>query len=203
MNSHMPHNGENQLYVEKLPKYLIGTTTPSKYWEPIISWFCRLMAATLMILGVKHIINYGFAHPDVDLVLWGGSALLLYLSELRGRRERKIAKPLKIFENGIEVYAPLYQRLRGFDGFIPIEDIDSIRVERRDSFQLVERGKMVRLSWAPLELKITLKNGKEYLTGLKPPGEIMTVAQILKERLNVAVMDTGEGLGRVEPFIQG
>lgn len=203
MTAYVLNQCRTPLYVERPPKFLIGTTTPRRYVIPIRTWFCRIMAFVMTITNIDLTVRYGANVLGMELTLLFGTTFLLYYSEIRGGKDRKAANPLKLFENGIEIYPSFSQRLRGFNGFIPIEDVNSIHVERRDSFQLVERGKMVRLSWAPLELRIKMKDGTEYLTGLKPPDEIMAMAQILKERLNVAVIDTGEGLGRVEPLVQG
>lgn len=202
MSSRMSYRNEKQLYAEKLPKFLIGTTLSAKYAIPIFSWFCRIMSIVMIALFIDLILTYGFTMFSMEILLIGASTTLLWFSEIKGGKERKSAKPIRIFEDGIEIYASFYHRLKGFDGFIPVEGIDSIHVERRDSFQLVEGGGMIRLFWAPLELKIKMKDGTEYLTGLKPPSEIMAMVQILKERMNFPVIDTGEGLGRTEPLVQ-
>ncbi|WP_147654218.1 hypothetical protein [Methanomassiliicoccus luminyensis] len=188
------------LFEEKLPKYIIGTTEGSKYEHKFDRWLYRSIAAVAIFL-ILLLMPYGFRPYSILVLMIVLATCMLYASEVQGNKFSRSAKPIRIFADRIEVYASLYQRLKGFNGAILVKDVDWVHVERRDAYQLVKRNDMVRLRWAPLELRIKLNDGTEYLTGLKSPAEILAMAQVLKEKLNISVVDTGEGLGRVEPYM--
>lgn len=189
------------IFVEEKPWKILGTNLAEAWQLETLYWGLRavwivgtvFLGYLILVTGLKEEGDLLFA---VVLVL--AIALTIFIAEINSRVDRRSARPVRIYRNGIELHVFLYKRLFGKRGYVPKENIDHLEILRYPIAQNLETGQSIVWKEAPIEIVVHTKDERRLPTGPKLPAEIMKIADILHEKWGVPVDDKGKGAGKAE-----
>ncbi len=194
----------NLIYAESIPPMILKSSMHSYRGVMANVMFMRLMAVIFIGGAIYFYFIYDAQHPPAyrlfvyTLILIGG-VLMFFVSEFVMRLYRESSYPVKIFSNGIQLYAYTYQKLKGWGGFIPRDDIIKFKVIRGNGYFYSPTPKTLdKYREAPIEMTIFLKNGEKKHIEMRFPPEVLKMRDILRSNWQMEVEDGGEGLGTVE-----
>ena len=154
------------LFVKNVPFYLLEGHIKLEQ-VMIEQWVVRAFATSSVVVIIYSLLTDPWNGPFIPLFTSLVVITILVMSrvsEYDCENSRKAGTPIELYSDGIKVYMPLLKRLRGQKSFIPKDIIASIEVIRSDSVQVYKDGRNMRLLWAPLQMKIATKDGREYTT---------------------------------------
>lgn len=202
-NSDCRIKGE-MLFEERLPTFVLDTTLKTHLQIMIFIWFCRLGTLILIGLAIDLVVNdSGTVRYVVAIAGTIAISLLIWATEWHCRKDRLASVPVRLYSDGIKMYAFLYQRILGFSGFIPRSEVQSIEIVRGKMKQSVDNRRDLVWEDAPVGYMVVTKKGKRYPSGPKPPGQVIAMTEAIKEKWNVPVIDPGEGRGRMTKYLDG
>ena len=192
------------LFEEQLPPFVLDSTLQNHLQVMSFVWLIRMGVISILIL-MGNLVIYGGEDVRYVAAIGGGSGivLLLWVSEYHFRDMRLASTKTRLRSNGIEMYTFLYQRLLGFDGFVPRDEVTLIEVVRGKLRQNVNNRSDLLWEDAPIGFVVITVRGKQYRSGPKPPGQIITLTEAIREHCMVPVLDKGIGIGRMTKYMDG
>jgi hypothetical protein len=133
-----------------------------------------------------------------------GVILVIFVTEWSMRKDLVSSIPVRLYSNCIKMHAFLYERLLGFNGCIPIDQIDRVEIIRGMMNQQIDRNYR-HILWlgAPISYLVITKDEKKRSSGLKPPGQVVAITDAIRERWKIAIIDPGQGIGEMIEYNKG
>lgn len=118
---------------------------------------------------------------SVTTILMGTIALVLtiYATEVVSPRSRRMSYPVRVWSKGVEVHTSFLEKIRGYPGFVPKEDISRLIVRR---INVNVEGTMQEM---PTNLKLALANGKVLDLGRRNYHELDKMIVLMKDKYGV------------------
>lgn len=182
--------GRKVLYRDEPSEYVFGTLYGSFQQIVLHMWLSRIMAIALIAItsGLYLLFN------ELPIIVLIGVAisllLLIYESEIYKRKDLYSATPIVIYDNGICLYSSPIRRLMGFNGFVPRDEIVSIKVRRRSVYEMCSEGKSkkaIRWNDAPVEFTVRTKNGKKRWSGKRHPYKISEITNVMSTAWGIPI----------------
>jgi hypothetical protein len=192
------------LFTETIPPYIPGTRFSSSAQTRGFVWGLRVAVMALIVLFAAAL-SIGTTSSIALVATLFGIFLVSMVSETMAVKLIKSATPIELFSDGIRMPTLYYERLLGLNGFIRHEDIDFIEILRKDIYQMMIFRNARGIKWldAPVIMVVHLKNGKKLSSETKVPGQILAMAEILKNRFGIDVRDKGTGRGGMVRYENG
>ncbi len=192
------------LFEEWLPPFVLNSTLRNHLQVMSFIWFIRVGVIFILIL-VGNLVIYGGEDVRYVAAIGGvlGVVLLLWASELHFRDMRLASTRVKLRSNGIEMYAFMYQRLLGFDGFVTRDDVASVEIVRGQLRQSVDYRSDLLWEDAPIGYLVVTTRGRRHPSGPKPPGQVIAMSEAMRMHWKVQVLDNGTGRGRMTKYVDG
>jgi hypothetical protein len=166
----------------------------SERWLFLVLGFCFILMSIFFILRGSGQIGA----ISIAVILAALALLMIINSEAGHFMIRRSAHPIRIYSDGIEVFASPKQKRKGSDGFIEKDKIDSIwiRRERDGNEEWFARYPIMRLGFAEkelmtrgfTELMLSLKNGEVYHSGAKPIDTLDNLLEVLRDRWGMNII---------------
>lgn len=195
---------DETIYLEELPPFVLGSSLKSHLQILIMHNIFRLGIIIMVVLSIPLLMGGKEDVLNVFIPLSGlAISLCLIWSEWYIRDHRRSSVPIKIYPDRIVLYSFIYERILGYNGSIKKEEIERIEIKRGALTQNVERGKTFFWEDAPVAFYVVLRNGRRRYSGLRNPGRVVAITDLLRERWGIPVIDEGEGWGSVKKFFNG
>jgi len=197
---------DDLLLEERLPEFVLEMTIKTHSQVIFAVWSFR--AIYIITLFLIMIIVTGDSVNDVKIVAVGpgglGVILAVLATEWLMRKPRIASVPVRLYSNHIKMHVFPYERLLGFNGCISVDEIERIEIVRGSMKQRINRQyRYIQWEDAPIRYEVITKNGKRHSSGLKPPGQVIAITDIIKERWNVPIIDPGQGVGKMIEYNKG
>jgi hypothetical protein len=159
-----------------------------------IQWSIRIISYSITILILAWLIVSNTSGQLMIII-----ASIIPFAEVFLFFERIKFKMIKIYTNGIEVYASFFQRRKGFSGFIKKDDILSVTVSSE------YKGRIRKNSNKPNSVtygfSINTLYGKSYNSGPKGPERTKTMVAIMQKNFDIFTVDDTRYVDYVIPII--
>jgi hypothetical protein len=194
------------LFEEHVPEFIPNMNLQTHSQVIFAVWSFR--AIYIITLFLIMIIVTGDSVNDVKIVAVGpgglGVILAVLATEWLMRKPRIASVPVRLYSNHIKMHVFPYERLLGFNGCISVDEIERIEIVRGSMKQRINRQyRYIQWEDAPIRYEVITKNGKRHSSGLKPPGQVIAITDIIKERWNVPIIDPGQGVGKMIEYNKG
>jgi len=196
------------IFKERPPRYVFNGEHLERSTLLTVQWVARLMTIGAILAAIFLIfIHKPIPGENLSALYLGDSLLCLaavifyYKSEVSIQKQLDGNTRLEIFEDGITIPSRLHRRLIGISNVISKDEIDHFEIVRGSGYQYVANRNGVHWVDSPIDIKIVLKNGKKLHSGYKPPNTVQAVMSVLKDRWNISIIDSGQGLGRGRRYI--
>ncbi len=119
-------------------------------------------------------------------------------SEYRYINDSLSSRSLLVFSNGLEIPPIYFRKYTKRRGFIEKRGIDHIEIRNRKRF-VADFGEKDAYAWhdAKVEFVVHLRNGRKRRSGMRPPGTIRDVVDLMKKEWGVPVVDNNPSKGYV------
>lgn len=197
---------ENEpLFEEHLSKFVLDMSVKTHQQVMCFIWFFRMCTAGLIItMGYLAIFGTDVVRYIASYVGGMGIILMLFASEYLMRKNRIASTAVRLYSDHIEMHSFLYEKLLGFNGHVPRENVERIEIKRGKMWQRLNRQyRFIFWEDAPICYDVITKKGKRHTSGLKPPGQVIAITDIIREKWNVPVIDNGTGLGKMVEYDNG
>lgn len=186
---------------ERLGPYILGSGFHSHKEVVTRLWLFRGIVILVFLLATSSsVVGIG----DVTTpVIYTGLAILLLIIEYLFKDYLPASIKNQLYAQGIIVYPSFRKYLLGFNGFIPKEDVASLRIIRGQIYQRTNDLRLMKWTNAPIKYVIVTSKGGRYSSGLKPPGQVIAMTEAISLNWKVPIIDKGDGLGQLYEYVDG
>jgi len=206
-----PPISENTLFTERLyDAYLPGGRIT---YHKLLLGAYALRATSILLMGLmmasilfEQLTPQGFdtSFIVVDIAMLLAIILMIIYGEYVYINGGLSSRPLKLYENGLEIPPLYFRKFIKDSGFIRKEEIEYIELKRHRSFSITySRGAGVVWRSSPIEFIVHLKNGSKRSSGKRPFEVIHYAVNDMNNRWGMRVVDNGIGNGQRVTFKDG
>lgn len=187
------------LFKEHLQEFVLDTVFKDHHQ---VMNYVRLLRVSLILLlipmcyialTIEKAGNYG---PIIIVIGLIAISIILLESEFFMKKVRVSSVPIRLYSNRILMHSFPYEKLLGYNGCIEKEDVVRVEIIRgRMEQRLAPDNLLIKWENSPVRYNIITRDGKRHSSGLKPPGQVIEITAIIREKWGVPVTDPGDGMG--------